>query len=100
MEAFSRLWHRRGFLRASLAAGVAMISETAPAQGIEADVIIRGATLFDGSGKPGKVGDIALKGDRIVGVGFLQMPKAAKTIDAQGLMVAPGFIDLHTHGDI
>jgi N-acyl-D-aspartate/D-glutamate deacylase len=66
---------------------------------VEADVVIRGATLFDGSGKPGMVGDLALKGKRIVAVGAFEVAGKPRIIEARGLLVAPGFIDLHTHSD-
>src|SRR5689334_8412653 len=66
---------------------------------VEADVVIRGATLYDGSGKPGQVGDLALKGDRIVAVGTFDVAGEPRVIDGKGLIAAPGFIDLHTHSD-
>jgi N-acyl-D-amino-acid deacylase len=66
---------------------------------IEADIVIRGATLYDGSGKPGQVGDLALKGDRIVAVGTFTVAGEPRVIDGKGLIAAPGFIDLHTHSD-
>jgi N-acyl-D-aspartate/D-glutamate deacylase len=66
---------------------------------VEADVVIRGATLYDGSGKPGQVGDLALKGDRIVAVGSFAVAGKPPVIDGKGLIAAPGFIDLHTHCD-
>jgi N-acyl-D-aspartate/D-glutamate deacylase len=66
---------------------------------VQADVVLRGATLYDGSGQPGVVGDLAIKGDRIVAVGTFETAAGAQTLDAQGLIVAPGFIDLHTHSD-
>jgi N-acyl-D-aspartate/D-glutamate deacylase len=66
---------------------------------VEADVVIRGATLYDGSGKPGQVGDLALKGDRIVAVGSFAVAGEPRVIDGKGLIAAPGFIDLHTHSD-
>lgn len=66
---------------------------------VEANVVIRGATLFDGSGKPGVVGDLAIKGDRIVGVGQFEVTGKTRVINGTGLVVAPGFIDLHTHSD-
>lgn len=70
------------------------------AAAIEADVVIRGAMLHDGSGKPAGKGDLAIKGDRIVGVGAFEVAGKPKTIDGSGLIVAPGFIDLHSHSDI
>ncbi|HEY1861799.1 MAG TPA: hypothetical protein VGG61_15670, partial [Gemmataceae bacterium] len=66
---------------------------------IEADVVIQNATLYDGSGKPGVKGDLAIKGERIVGVGAFTLANKPKVIDGAGLIVAPGFIDLHTHSD-
>jgi N-acyl-D-aspartate/D-glutamate deacylase len=66
---------------------------------VAADVVIRNATIHDGSGKPGYVGDVALAGDRIVGVGQVQVAGKPRIIDGTGLVVAPGFIDLHTHCD-
>jgi N-acyl-D-amino-acid deacylase len=62
-------------------------------------VIIRGATLYDGTGKPGRKGDVLIRGERIVAVGQVKEDPAARTIDGRALIVAPGFIDLHTHSD-
>jgi N-acyl-D-amino-acid deacylase len=58
------------------------------------DVVIRGGTVYDGTGTPGRVVDLAIKGDRIVHVGSLATATAATTIDATGLAVAPGFINM------
>ncbi len=66
---------------------------------VEADVVVRGATLYDGSGKPGVEGDFAVKGDRIVAVGKFAVEGKHRVLDGKGLVVAPGFIDLHTHSD-
>src|SRR2546423_222261 len=66
---------------------------------VEADVVIRGATLVDGSGKHCVVGDLALRGERIVAVGRFQTAGQPRTLDGAGLVVAPGFIDLHSHSD-
>ena len=66
---------------------------------VEADVVVRGATLYDGSGAAGVVGDVAVRGERIVAVGKFEVAGAPRVIDGQGLIVAPGFIDLHTHSD-
>ncbi len=59
-----------------------------------ADVIIHGGTVYDGSGKPGRVADVAIKGDRILAIGNLSGRTAAKRIDATGLAVSPGFINM------
>ena len=63
------------------------------------DLVIRGAFLIDGSGKPGVRGDLAVKDDRIVAMGDLAKFKGAREIQANGLALAPGFIDTHTHDD-
>ncbi|WP_088310275.1 N-acyl-D-amino-acid deacylase family protein [Novosphingobium sp. B 225] len=62
------------------------------------DILIKGGTVLDGSGQPGFVGDVALKGDRIVAVGNCP-GTAAREIDARGKLVTPGFVDIHTHYD-
>ena len=66
---------------------------------IEADVILKGGTLHDGTGDPGKIGDIAIKNDRIVAVGKFDVKGTPRVLDCTGLIVSPGFIDLHTHSD-
>jgi N-acyl-D-aspartate/D-glutamate deacylase len=66
---------------------------------VQADVVLRGATLYDGSGKPGQKGDLALRGDRIVAVGSFTVAGQPRILDGTGLIAAPGFIDLHTHSD-
>jgi N-acyl-D-amino-acid deacylase len=66
---------------------------------VEADVVLRGATLHDGSGAAGVVGDVAIRGERIVAVGHFAVAGQPRQLDAKGLIVAPGFIDLHTHSD-
>src|SRR5216683_110402 len=66
------------------------------------DLIIRGGSLIDGSGSPAIKADIGITGDRIVFIGSSAGRKAKREIDATGLVVAPGFIDPHTHtaGDL
>lgn len=66
---------------------------------LQADVVIRGATLYDGTGKPARVGDLAIKDDRIIAVGKFQVAGNPRVLDATGLVITPGFIDLHTHSD-
>jgi N-acyl-D-aspartate/D-glutamate deacylase len=63
------------------------------------DILIRGGTLFDGSGRPGVAGDILIVDGRIAAIGQDLPGTAGKTIDADGLAVAPGFIDIKTHSD-
>ncbi len=62
------------------------------------DLLIKNGTIFDGSGGPGYPADIGVLQGRIVAVGILE-EDAVETIDASGLAVSPGFIDLHTHSD-
>jgi len=63
------------------------------------DILIRGGTLFDGTGSPGGAGDLAIAAGRIAAIGATAAGPAAKVIDAAGLAVAPGFIDIKTHSD-
>lgn len=61
------------------------------------DVIIRGGTILDGSGNPRYQGDVGIRGGFIAGLGDLGSAAAATEIDARGLFVAPGFINIHSH---
>ncbi len=64
-----------------------------------ADLLITGATVLDGSGAPGVVADVAVDAGRIVAIGN-DLPTARRTIDADGLVLSPGFIDMHAHSDL
>ncbi|KAB2855512.1 MAG: amidohydrolase family protein, partial [Sphingopyxis terrae] len=87
--------HRRSPFVAALLASSLLLSASAGARGAAPayDVVIRGGTLYDGSGAAPVVGDIALKGDRIVAVGTVA-GSGRTEIDAKGMAVAPGFINM------
>jgi N-acyl-D-aspartate/D-glutamate deacylase len=63
------------------------------------DLIIRGGTVVDGTGAPPVRADVAIADGRIVEVGDVAGPPGARTIDADGALVTPGFVDIHTHFD-
>jgi N-acyl-D-aspartate/D-glutamate deacylase len=62
------------------------------------DLVIRGGTLVDGTGAPARAGDLAIDGERIAAVGG-RAGAAHREVDAEGLVVAPGWVDVHTHYD-
>ena len=64
------------------------------------DLLIRGGHVIDGAGNPWYAADVGIAGDRIAAVGRLPGETAARVIDAEGLFVCPGFVDMHTHSDL
>jgi N-acyl-D-amino-acid deacylase len=64
------------------------------------DIVIGGGRIVDGSGNPWFAGDVAVRGGRIAAAGRVGDARGARLIDAAGSVVAPGFIDLHTHSDL
>ncbi len=63
------------------------------------DLLLSGGRVIDGTGNPWFSADVGIRGGRIVAVGNLEGRKATRTLDVTGLVVAPGFIDLHSHAD-
>jgi N-acyl-D-amino-acid deacylase len=92
---------RRTFLQlaagslAAASAQAARVGEHTPSL----DLLIRGGTIVDGSGGPRTRNDVGIQGDRIAMIGDLANAHAKTTINADGLIVCPGFIDMHTHSD-
>jgi N-acyl-D-amino-acid deacylase len=66
---------------------------------LRCDLVIRNATVFDGTGAPRYRADLAVQGDRIAAIGDLGSAQGQREVDAEGMALAPGFIDAHTHDD-
>ncbi|HCV24751.1 MAG TPA: amidohydrolase, partial [Candidatus Latescibacteria bacterium] len=63
------------------------------------DLILRGGTVVDGTGRPGQAADVLIQDGVIAEIGSLRGRRADRVIDAEGHVVSPGFIDVHTHMD-
>ena len=77
-----------------LSVAVLAILLACPARAQEYDVVLRGGTVYDGSGRPPVVADVAVRGDTVAAVGDLGVAKGRREIDARGRAVAPGFINM------
>jgi len=76
----------------------ATLSVAAWGQGARYDILITGARVIDGSGTPWFYADVGIQGDSIAAIGHLDGAQAGVRIDGRGMVVAPGFIDIHSHG--
>lgn len=74
-----------------------ILTSCSPAQ--EYDLIFRNGTIVDGTGKAAYIGDVALNGDTIMAVGKLTRAVGAEEVDITGLVIAPGFINIHSHAE-
>jgi N-acyl-D-aspartate/D-glutamate deacylase len=63
------------------------------------DLVLRHGKIIDGTGNPWRHGDLAIKGDKIAAIGTLPASAGKREIDVRGLVIAPGFIDIHSHSD-
>src|SRR6516225_4991259 len=63
------------------------------------DLVLRGGKIVDGTGNPWFYGDLAVKGDKIAALGKIDLKAGKREIDVRGFVVAPGFIDMHSHSD-
>jgi N-acyl-D-amino-acid deacylase len=92
---------RRDFIATTAASVVA--AACAPTlrlgSGRRHDIVIRGGTVFDGTGADGVEADVAIANGRIIEIGPTLARRGREEIDARGLAVAPGFVDIHSHGD-
>lgn len=89
-------------MRRLLVIGVAsalllLLAESPFAQSTQYDLVLRNGRILDGSGSPWYRGDVAIRGDSIVRIAAAITDSAARVIDVEGQIIAPGFIDIHTH---
>src|SRR5436190_4917431 len=92
---FSNLLTMSAFIGLSMLSSLFAAESSAPSQtATDFDIIIKGGTVYDGTGAEPKHVDVAIRGDRIAGVGDFKNAKAKTIIDAKGLAVAPGFINM------
>jgi N-acyl-D-aspartate/D-glutamate deacylase len=95
---------RRRFLGSSAAAGIVLLLHErelwSATSSRAARYVLRGATVYDGTGRRPLVADVALDGDHIIGIGRRLQISGAEEIDLRDLALAPGFIDIHSHTNL
>ena len=92
--------HTRWLLSCARACGAALVALAAVcAPAPQYDLVIRHGTVYDGNGGPGIVQDVAVQGDHIAAVGDMSRARARQEVDATGLAVTPGFIDMLNHSE-
>lgn len=88
-----------GLMLAGALAAVPAENVTHARQRVRYDLVIIGGTVIDGTGRAGSAADVAMKDGKIAAIGRIPRSQAEQVIDASGLVVSPGFIDVHTHAD-
>jgi len=89
---------RYGILLALLFVSLPLTSAAEP-KAPDANIVFRNATIYDGTGEKPYIGDVHIKGDKIAAIGKVGKIEEATEVNAEGLVICPGFIDLHTHCD-
>lgn len=90
---------RAALILISLVTGLAAFADQSGTTQEPFDLLIRGGQVIDGTGTPAHSADVAIRAGRIAAVGTLPGARAHTALEARGLVVAPGFIDVHTHAD-
>ncbi len=78
---------------------LSVVPQLQSAEPVDVDLLLRGGSLIDGTGKPVFVGDVGIQRGKIVAVGQFEVGQVGKSLDCSGLTIVPGFIDLHNHSD-
>ena len=90
----------RAIVRAGLAAALLLLAAAGASEAAKYDLVIRGGRVLDGAGNPWFLADLGVTGGRIAAIGDIPAEQGRTVIDAAGLVVCPGFIDVHSHADL